>query len=158
MHLTRAITIATEAHHGQTDRGGAPYILHPLRVMLKMTTDDERIVAVLHDVVEDCPEWSIDQLREEGFSERILAGIDGVTKRDGEDYLDFVRRAGKHWLSRTVKWADLLDNMDKGRIANWTEADERRQDKYRKALGELFVTEPDISTYEPGSTSTQGDR
>ena len=150
--LSRAIAIAAEAHAGQFDKGGAPYILHPLRVMLKMTTDDERIVAVLHDVVEDCPDWTFTRLKAEGFSDRIMAGLDGVTKRDGEAYLDFVRRAGMHWLSRTVKWADLVDNMDTTRLKEITEADNRRQDKYREALAELFMTEPDISTYAPPPT------
>lgn len=147
MNLNRAIAIAAEAHAGQTDKAGAPYILHPLRVMLKMTTDDERIVAALHDVVEDCPDWTFDRLRAEGFSERVLAGLDGVTRRKGEAYLDFIRRAGSHWLSRTVKWADLLDNMDTSRLKEMTREDVKRQDRYREALGILFVTEPDTSTY-----------
>jgi (p)ppGpp synthase/HD superfamily hydrolase len=151
MHLSRAIVIATEAHHGHTDKAGAAYILHPLRVMMQMTTDDERMVAVLHDVVEDCPAWPLDRLRSEGFSEHVLAGIDGVTRREGEAYLDFVRRAGSHWLSRTVKWADLVDNMDTSRLKAITPENARRQDKYREALGVLFVTEPDVSTYRPAA-------
>jgi hypothetical protein len=68
-------SITAEGHSGQTDKAGAPYVLHPLRVMLSVTTNEERIVAVLHDLVEDCPGWSFERLREEGFSE---AGADGV--------------------------------------------------------------------------------
>jgi (p)ppGpp synthase/HD superfamily hydrolase len=82
--LERAIAISAEAHAEQVDKAGAPYVLHPLRMMLGMTTLEERIVAVLHDVCEDCPGWTFDRLRSEGFSEEILAALDAVTKRDGE--------------------------------------------------------------------------
>ena len=75
--LERAIAIAATAHTGQVDKGGAPYILHPLKVMLRMNTLEERIVAVLHDVVEDCG-VSLDDLRGEGFSEEVLAAIAAV--------------------------------------------------------------------------------
>jgi (p)ppGpp synthase/HD superfamily hydrolase len=86
-------SITAEGHSGQTDKAGAPYVLHPLRVMLSVTTNEERIVAVLHDLVEDCPGWSFERLREEGFSERVLTALASVTKRDGEEDQDFVRRA-----------------------------------------------------------------
>ena len=74
--LERAIVIAAEAHAGITDKGGAPYILHPLRMMMDLTSAEERIVAVLHDVCEDCPGWTFERLRGEGFSEEILAALD----------------------------------------------------------------------------------
>lgn len=77
--LERAIQMAAEGHSGQTDKGGAPYVLHPLRVMLGVTTNEERIVAVLNDLVEDCPGWSFERLREEGFSERVLTALASVT-------------------------------------------------------------------------------
>jgi (p)ppGpp synthase/HD superfamily hydrolase len=70
--LERAIAIAAEAHAGQVDKAGAPYVLHPLRMMLRMSSIDERIVAVLHDVCEDCPGWTFDRLRREGFSIALL--------------------------------------------------------------------------------------
>ena len=79
--LERAIVIAAEAHAGITDKGGAPYILHPLRMMMDLTSAEERIVAVLHDVCEDCPGRTFERLRGEGFSEEILAALDSVTKR-----------------------------------------------------------------------------
>ncbi len=91
--LERAIAIAVEAHAGQIDKAGAPYILHPLRVMLAVSSTDERIAAVLHDVCEDCPGWTPDRLRAEGFAPQIIAALDSVTKREGEGYDDFVRRA-----------------------------------------------------------------
>jgi len=71
--LERAIMIAAEGHAGVKDRGGAPYILHPLRMMLGLSSPDERIVAVLHDVCEDCPGWTFDRLRDEGFSDEVIA-------------------------------------------------------------------------------------
>jgi len=132
--LERAIAIAAEAHTGQTDKAGAAYVLHPLRVMLAVGTDDERIVAVLHDVCEDCPEWSLERLAVEGFAPRILDGIASVSKREGEDYQSFVRRAASNPLGRAVKLADLRDNMDLSRIANPTEKDLRRMERYRAAL------------------------
>src|ERR1700687_5854496 len=92
--LDRAIKIAVEAHAVQVDKAGSPYILHPLRVMLRQATNEPRIVAVLHDVVEDCPGWSFERLRTGGFSDAVLAGLDAVTKRPGEAYDDFVLRAG----------------------------------------------------------------
>src|ERR1700730_1923444 len=95
--LNRAIAIAAEAHADMFDKAGAPYILHPLRVMLALRDDDARVVAVLHDVVEDCSHkgWTFERLQSEGFSSEILEALRSVTKRDDgeEDYLAFVKRA-----------------------------------------------------------------
>src|SRR5687767_2629355 len=85
--LERAIAIAAQAHAGQVDKAGQPYILHPLRVMLRLATEEERIVGVLHDVVEDTP-VSLQQLRDEGFSESVLSAVEALTKRDGETRLE----------------------------------------------------------------------
>lgn len=134
--LERAIVIATEAHAGQIDKAGAPYILHPLRVMLSMDTDDERIAAVLHDVVEDTP-WTLDALRVEGFSEAVLSAVESVTHRDGESYEEFVDRAGRHPIGRRVKLADLADNCDLQRIALPTAKDFARIERYRRAIERL---------------------
>jgi (p)ppGpp synthase/HD superfamily hydrolase len=90
--LERAIEIAIEAHRGQTDKAGAPYILHPLRIMLTLNTNEEHIVAVLHDVVEDGG-WTFERLRAEGFSEEIVNAIESVTRRPNESYEEFVLRA-----------------------------------------------------------------
>jgi (p)ppGpp synthase/HD superfamily hydrolase len=132
--LERAIAIAAEAHAGQQDKAGAPYVLHPLRMMLRLSSNDERIVAVLHDVCEDCPGWTFDRLRAEGFSEPILAALDSVTKRDGETYEDFVRRAAANPIGRAVKLADLQDNCDLSRISKPAERDFQRIEKYKKAI------------------------
>ncbi|MFJ2710228.1 HD domain-containing protein [Pseudomonas sp. NPDC087346] len=134
--LERAIAIAATAHAGQVDKGGAPYILHPLKVMLRMTTLEERIVAVLHDVVEDCG-ISLDDLRKEGFSEEVLSAIESVTKVPGESYGDFVERAALNPIGRLVKLADLEENSDLSRIASPSWEDLERIEKYRRAIGRL---------------------
>ena len=137
--LERAISIAAEAHVNQVDRAGAPYILHPLRVMLAMAPDDDyRVAAVLHDVVEDCPSWPLDRLRAEGISETALEAIDAVTRRGGESYDAFIARAAKNGIGRIVKIADLRDNTDMNRIPNPTDSDWKRQLKYGKALSYLY--------------------
>jgi len=132
--LERAIAIAAEAHAGQVDKAGAPYVLHPLRMMLKMPSNEARIVAVLHDVCEDCPGWDFDRLRREGFSGEIIAAVDSVTARAGEDYETFVRRAAADPIGRAVKLADLQDNSDLGRIAAPSQRDFDRIEKYRRAI------------------------
>jgi (p)ppGpp synthase/HD superfamily hydrolase len=132
--LERAIAIAAEAHAGQHDKAGAPYVFHPLRMMLRLSSNDERIVAVLHDVCEDCPGWTLDRLRAEGFGEHIVAALETVTKRDGETYEDFVRRAAANPIGRAVKLADLQDNCDLSRISKPLERDFERIEKYKKAI------------------------
>ncbi|MDZ4858070.1 MAG: GTP pyrophosphokinase [Candidatus Hydrogenedentes bacterium] len=138
--LERAISIAAEAHTGQPSKDDGPYILHPLRVMLRMNTETDRIVAVLHDVVEDTG-WTFDQLRAEGFSAEIVDAIDSVTKRENEAYGDFVGRAGRNTIGRRVKLADLADNSDLSRIAHPTQKDFERVEKYRRAIAQLSGTE-----------------
>jgi (p)ppGpp synthase/HD superfamily hydrolase len=132
--LERAIAIAAEAHAGQVDKAGAPYVLHPLRMMLRVASTDERIVAVLHDVCEDCPGWTFDRLRAEGFPAHIIEALQSVTKREGEAYEDFARRAAGNPIGRSVKLADLHDNCDLSRIAAPAERDYQRIAKYRRAI------------------------
>jgi len=132
MSLERAIEIAVIAHKGQVDRAGAPYVLHPLRMMLRMQTDQEKIIAVLHDVIEDTA-WTFDDLRNEGFSEEIIAAVDCLTRREDESYDDFVRRTSVNALARRVKVADLEDNMDIRRYGTLHEKDLSRLQRYLKA-------------------------
>jgi (p)ppGpp synthase/HD superfamily hydrolase len=134
--LERAIEIAATAHAGQQDKAGAPYILHPLRVMLAQKEPAQRIAAILHDVVEDTP-WTLEQLRAEGFSDDVLSAVDALTKRKGEDYFAFVDRAGRDPVARAVKIADIRDNMDVSRTAGVTDRDRERLEKYRQALTRL---------------------
>lgn len=138
--LERAISIAAEAHAGQVDKAGAPYIFHPLRVMLSLTTEEERIVGVLHDVIEDCAGWSLERLADEGFSEDVLEALASVTKQPHEedDYNAFILRAATNPIGRRVKLADLEDNMDLSRITHPTERDLARVAKYRSAHAVLL--------------------
>lgn len=129
-NLSLAIKIATEAHDGQVDRGGAPYILHPLRVMLAVQGDRERIAAVLHDVAEDCPEWPLERLRAQPFSGGVCDALDALTRRTGEDYFAFIARCALDPTARVVKLADLKDNQDLSRIKNITDKDIERARKY----------------------------
>jgi hypothetical protein len=105
--------------------------------MLSMDTFEERVVAVLHDVVEDCPGWTFDRLRDEGFSEVVIAGLQSVTKRQGESYKTFVLRAATNPIGRRVKLADLADNSDPSRIASPTVKDLERVEKYRRSIAAL---------------------
>ena len=134
--LERAIALAALAHEGQIDKAGAPYILHPLRVMLRLSTVDERIAGVLHDVMEDCG-WTLDRLRAEGFSEAAIQGIDGVTRRSEETYEEFIARAATDEVARAVKLADLDDNCDLSRLSQVTDRDLLRLKKYEKAISAL---------------------
>ena len=130
--LERAIVIATTAHAGQRDKAGAAYILHPLRVMLRTTTESERIAAVLHDVVEDTP-ITLEALREFGFSDEVLHAVSLLTKTRDEHYTEFIARAATDEVARRVKLADIVDNMDLSRIAIPTESDHARVKRYHAA-------------------------
>lgn len=134
--LERAISIAAQAHDGQRDKAGNPYILHPLQLMLQMDTEEEMIVAVLHDVVEDS-DWTLAKLQAEGFSENILTALDALTKRENEEYADFIERAALDPIARRVKLADLQDNMRITRLQAITEKDLNRLVKYHQAWKRL---------------------
>ena len=137
--LERAIGIAVEAHKGQLDKGGNPYILHPLRVMMSVDFELEKIVAVLHDVVEDS-DWTFEALLAEGFSNEVIEALKGVTKQsDNEDYDSFIQRAIRNPIGRKVKIADLRDNLDVTRIPELGEKDLQRISKYKKALKTLIA-------------------
>ncbi len=130
--LEDAIAIAAQAHKGQMDKAGASYILHPLRLMMQMKSEETMIVAVLHDVVEDSV-WTLNALRKKGFSEAVLEAVECLTKRDGESYEDFIERAGKNAIARQVKIADLEDNMNIRRIGEIQPRDLERLEKYHKS-------------------------
>ena len=134
--LNKAIEIANRAHMGQVDKAGAPYILHPLRVMMTRDNEIERICAVLHDVIEDS-DVTFDNLRREGFSEEIIEVLNCITKRAGESYDDFINRILGNETACRVKLADLCDNMNISRIKNPTEQDEERIKKYKDAADKI---------------------
>lgn len=135
--LKRAIEIAREAHLGQVDKAGADYINHPLRVSGYCKNPIAKIVAILHDTVEDTF-VTLDGLRDEGFPEFIVSSIDNLTRREGESYRNFILRCKSNSISREVKLADLKDNMDLSRIPNPSREDFRRLEKYKKATEELL--------------------
>ncbi|KFA86922.1 GTP pyrophosphokinase [Archangium violaceum Cb vi76] len=134
--LEDAIALAVEAHRGQRDKSGKAYILHPLRVMMRLETDTERMVAILHDVVEDTP-WTLERLRGLGYPEEVLGALDCLTKREGETYEAFIERILPHPLARRVKRADLEDNMDVRRLLALTDRDAERLARYRAAWARL---------------------
>ena len=150
--LEHAIAIASEAHAGVTDKAGAPYILHPLRVMLAVEGDVARTTAVLHDVIEDCPEWTFDRLAGEGFGADVIDALRSVTKLPEETeqpedsveqrrlrYLAFVGRAAAHPIGRMVKLADLEDNLNVTRLAAVSQKDAARLSKYLEARALLLA-------------------
>lgn len=136
--LDKAIYIASKAHLGQTDLAGQPYILHPLRVMNKVNTVDAKIIAVLHDVIEDT-NIKLCDLEAEGFSKIHLEALDCLTKRIGENRIDAAHRAASNRLACIVKLADLADNMDLTRIKEPSEKDFKRLEEYKK-VREVLVT------------------
>lgn len=134
--LERAIAVAARAHEGQQDKGGTAYILHPLRVMMRVQTTEQRIVAVLHDVLEDTS-MSLADLAREGFVLKVLAAVQALSRRDDESYEAFVARLGVDPLARVVKLADLADNSDLSRIASPGPEDLARLQRYQQASAYL---------------------
>ena len=135
--LSKAINIAMQAHAGQVDKAGMPYIGHVMRVMQAGKTIDEKIVGVLHDVVEDTT-WTFDALLAEGFPVHIVDALRCVTKlSDDEPYESFINRVETNPLAVAVKIADLTDNMDIRRLQTLTDADVQRLRKYLKAYQSL---------------------
>ena len=131
--LETAIALAVKAHTSQEDKGGNPYILHPLRVMAKFEDKDYMIVAVLHDVIEDSS-ISLNDLKERGFSDVIIEAIDCLTKKENEGYDSFINRALSNDIARKVKIEDIKDNLDLNRLQNITEKDFLRIKRYKEAL------------------------
>ena len=127
-----AVSVAARAHRGQKDKAGAPYLLHPLRMMLRMDTEAAMMAAVLHDVVEDT-DWTLERLREAGFSDEVLEAVDCLTHREGESYQQFVERVRTNPIARQVKIADLEDNMNVRRIRQLGPRDLERMEKYHRA-------------------------
>ena len=134
MNLERAIEIAQEVHKGVKDKGGHDYINHPIRVMHAMSNDQEKIVAILHDVVEDS-DWTFERLKEQGFEDSVIESLHCVTKySEEEDYQEFIKRAATNKIATKVKMADIEDNLDLSRLGTLTEKDLTRIEKYKKAL------------------------
>lgn len=134
--LEKAMILAAKGHMGQVDKGGKPYILHPIRVMLGCETLEEKTVAILHDLLEDTP-YTTEDLQAEGFSQEIIEAVSCLTHREGEDYMKYIERICDNPLAAKVKLADLIDNMDISRIPNPTERDLARVEKYKRAKARI---------------------
>ena len=135
--LAKAILIAADVHLNQFDKGGKPYILHPIHVMQGLLFDSQlATIAVLHDVIEDSRgKVTIETLRQQGFSERVLTALDLLTHRRGEDYLtQYIQRVCTNYDAIRVKRKDLEHNSDITRLKGITSKDFARMEKYHKAF------------------------
>ncbi len=130
--LDKAAKICVTKHAGQRDKMGCAYFQHPMRVAMRCNTNDEKIVALLHDTIEDT-DVTAEELLAAGFPQYIVDGILSVTKRDGESYEDFVARAKQNPLGRVVKLHDLEDNLDIFRLSELDAAMTKRYNKYLRA-------------------------
>lgn len=130
-----ALSMATETHAGTNDRGGKPYILHPLRIMMRLRTDDLHLMALalMHDVIEDST-ISFKELAEQGFSEEFIADLRLLTKAPGSDYFEYIEAMKGNRRALLVKEQDLRDNSDITRLKGVSEKDVARMVKYQKAF------------------------
>lgn len=136
--LDIAIAIAAQAFEGKLDKGGKPYILHCLHVMYAVESlgSEAMQAAVLHDVVEDTS-WTLEELHKRGFSDHVIAMVDRLTHRNGEDYDDYLDRIAPCSITRTIKLADLRHNSDITRMKGLRDKDFKRLEKYHRAYAFL---------------------
>lgn len=138
--LGTAIRIASTIHEKQTDRGGNAYILHPIRIMLRLRTHDEELmaIAILHDTLEDS-DWTAEMLRQEGMTDRVLEALECLTHKDkSEAYEDYIKRISTNADAVRIKLEDLRDNSDITRLKGLRKQDIERMEKYHRAY--LFLT------------------
>lgn len=133
--LEKAIQIAVEAHKGQTDKAGEPYILHSLRVMFEVDTEIDKVCGVLHDVVEDTPLTLTDLGA--AFPVEVIRVLDLLTHKRSDSYEKYIDKILTSEVATRVKKADLKDNMNLSRLSEITESDLKRYKKYHKALRKL---------------------
>lgn len=140
-NLSYAIELATIFHRGQfrdKDEAGLSYIVHPLRVMVNedfVRDDTDRMIAVMHDLIEDTS-CTFDKLREEGFSDEVINGVNALTRREGEVYMDYIARCAENPRARRIKMADLKDNTRKSGM----------NDRYLRAFMYLMSKEKDYES------------
>lgn len=128
-----ALNIAKKAHKGQVDKAGVDYIKHPIHVASLVTSENAKIVALLHDVIEDSS-YTLDDLRRNGMDEEIVEAVSVLTKSKNVSYEDYLKNVKENALAREVKLADLQHNSDLTRLSNVCEADLKRVEKYKKAI------------------------
>ena len=132
--VKKAALIAYNAHKDQSDKGGYPYIMHPIHIADQMETEDETIAALLHDVIEDT-DIGFDYLKKEGFSDTVINCLKILTKDPNEDYMDYIRKIKKTGgIALKIKKADMAHNMIAERISKKIQSDESRMEKYRAAF------------------------
>lgn len=148
--LIKAIDLATALHHGQVDKSNKPYILHPMRVMESVNDVECKILAVLHDVLEDC---DIDEqgLIQAGIPEYLVKKLEFLTKKKGEKYFDYILRAKSDDLTRQVKLADLKDNMDLSRLYPDIDKSKYYDTTYLKG----YLKEKDFKRYQKYQMATE---
>lgn len=128
-----ALSIARKAHEGQLDKAGADYIEHPIYVASQVDTEEEKAVALLHDVIEDSPVLA-EELLQAGLPETVVTAVQVLTKKKEQDYQTYLETVKKNPLARVVKLADLKHNSDLSRLSSITEKDRERLKKYKKAI------------------------
>lgn len=132
--VKKAALIAYNAHKDQLDKGGYPYIMHPIHIAEQMETEDETIAALLHDVIEDT-DIGFDYLKKEGFSDTVINCLKILTKDPNDDYMDYIRKIKKTGgIALKIKKADMAHNMIAERISKKIQSDESRMEKYRAAF------------------------
>lgn len=135
----RALTLASVKHAGQKDKGNDPYVMHVIRVMMNVETESDRIVALLHDLLEDTDITKSD-LMEFGFDEETVKKVDLLSRKDAEDYMDYIKRLSADPAAVRVKLSDLRDNLNRTRLKDkLTDEDFERLKKYHRA--EVYLLE-----------------
>jgi len=142
--LEKAIVIATNAHMGQFDKAGAPYILHPLRVMMRMSTIESKIVAVCHDLIEDTY-ITLKDLMNEGFPDDIIFSIDCMTKCRGEDYNAYLDRVISDKMASECKLEDMRDNSNIYRLNKIKDKHLKMIEKYHKGALRILEAWPEFN-------------
>ncbi len=135
-YLHKAIIIACEAHQGQSSINGEPYILHPLRLLIKAKSNEERIIAILHDVVEKT-NISLADLKNKGFDQNIISSIDSLSRRRGESYVDYIGRLMQNRISVKIKLLDLADNIKMHSENNDNGIYDVKINQYKNALKQI---------------------
>ncbi|MDO7904869.1 GTP pyrophosphokinase [Paenibacillus sp. JX-17] len=135
--ITQAVMLAAHYHDGQTDKGGNPFVFHPLRLMLKALSEEEQVIAILHDLIEDTS-ITISELERRGFNSEVTAAVEALSRGEHESYDDFIRRIKKNTLARRVKILDLQDNVEMVRHKDLDAQREKQLRKYSRALDILL--------------------
>ena len=136
--LELALSIAMEAHRGQFDKAGIDYIEHPIYVASQVDSEEEKAVALLHDVIEDSP-FTAEELLLAGLPETVVAAVQILSKKKGQDYQTYLKTVKSNPLARAVKLADLKHNSDLSRLSSVTDKDLERLEKYKKAIAYLSM-------------------